>query len=317
MVIRTSVRDASRRSQSGASRATLREMNSKTLWSEAKHIDVMANETATDVEYAENYGSTSVPAKQDEEDGEKKQGQQQQSSDSGPGGAAGTPAEEGEQPKGDAAEAIVLYLNGSRSHPVIISVGDRRHRLLELEEGDVAQHRLKDDRQQMLYSKDGTFISTRTDKIMRIALVPKQQDDQQNPSQQQQANGAGGGTSGSGGGTQKKKKTYGQKSAKDDNKKSEVSIEQNGTATTSQHGQAYTAQKGGSDSSNYYENRKKSTQATEKHAHIRFEDNRIFNDETGNWATSPIQIKNGQALQGRMIARALVAANKSALSHEC
>jgi phage gp45-like len=289
MVTRTTLRNASQRAQSYASRATLRELNSKPQWAEAKFIDVFPGETATDVEYAENYGGTSVPAKQDEEEEEEKQqGKQQQ----GSSGGSGTPGEENEQPKGDAAEAIVLYLNGSRSHPVIISVGDRRHRLLELEEGDVAQHRLKDDRQQMLYSKDGTYISTRSDKIMRIALVPKQQDQQQNPSQQQQANGAAAGPSGSGGGKQKKKKTMGQKSAKDDNKKSEVAIEQNGATTYSRHGEAYGSQKGGSDSTIHYEkDKKKSAQSTDEHVHIRFKEHRIFNDKDGNWATSPIGIK--------------------------
>jgi len=291
MVTRTSLRNASQRAQSYASRATLRELNSKPQWAEAKFIDVFPGETATDVEYAENYGGTSVPAKQDEEEDKEQPQQQQQAGD----GGSGTPGEENEQPKGDAAEAIVLYLNGSRSHPVIISVGDRRHRLLELEEGDVAQHRLKDDRQQMLYSKDGTYISTRSDKVMRIALVEKQSDQQQTPAQQQQANGAGGGTSGSGGGTQKKKKTMGQKSAKDDNKKSQVALEQNGTQTYSQHGQSYGTQKGGSDSTIHYEkDKKKSAQTTDKHVHIRFKEHRIFNDEDGNWCTSPLLVKKDQ-----------------------
>jgi phage gp45-like len=287
MVMRTSTRDASRRSQTSASRATLRELNSKTLWSEAKYIDVMASETATDVEYAENYGTTSVPAKQDEEDedqkkGQQKGGQQGGNGGDGAGGEGGTPGEEGEQPKGDAAEAIVLYMNGSRSHPVMIAVGDRRHRLVELEEGDVAQHRLKDDRQQFLLSKDGTYLSTRQDKLTRIALVPKPQDDQQQQKPGPQQSGQ----------QQKKKKSYGQKSAKDDNNKSEIAIEQNGTTTYSRHGEAYASQKTGSDSTTHYEkDKKKSAQTTELHTHIRFKDHRIFNDEGGNWATSPIQIK--------------------------
>jgi phage gp45-like len=281
MVMRTSTRDASRRAQTGMSRATLRELNSKTLWSEAKHIDVMASETATDVEYAEAYGTTSVPAKQDEEEDQKKQGQQQQASDGGggAGGKGGTPGEEGEQPKGDAAEAIVAYLNGSRSHPVILSIGDRRHRLKELEEGDVAQYRLKDDRQQFLLSKDGTYLSTRQDKLTRIALVPKPQEQQQKPGPQT-------------GQQQKKKKEYGQKSAKDDNKKSEIAIEQNGQTTYSRHGEAYGSQKSDSDSTVHYEkDKKKSAQSTEKHTHIRFKEHRIFNDGDGNWWTIPCLVK--------------------------
>src|SRR5262245_57759782 len=165
--MRTTTNDAARRVQTNASRATLREADDKHLWQEAKALDVMASETHTGVERAQAYGFTNVPAKQDKDE----QGQQQQQQQSMP--------EIGQQPKGDAAEAIVLYINGSRSHPVIISIDDRRHRLKELEEGDVAFYRLKDDRQQALMHKDGTYISTRDDKVMRIALVPKPQDDQQ------------------------------------------------------------------------------------------------------------------------------------------
>ena len=286
MVMRTSTRDASRRAQTSMSRATLRELNSKTLWSEAKQIDVMASETATDVEYAESYGTTSVPAKQDKDDDQQKQQpkQQQAGGDGGPGGSGGTPSEEGEQPKGDAAEAIVAYLNGSRSHPVILAIGDRRHRLKELEEGDVAQYRLKDDRQQFLLHKDGTYLSTRDDKVFRAALVPKEQKDQQQAAGSQQAKSQ-----------QKEQKTYGQKSARDDNKKSEIAIEQNGQQTYSQHGQQYATQKGGSDSTIHTQKSKtKSAQSTDKHTHIRFNEHRIFNDDEGNWCTSPLLVKKDQ-----------------------
>src|SRR5262249_5301090 len=149
----------------------------------------------------------------------------------------------------------VLYINGSRSHPVIIAIDDRRHRLKELDEGDVAFYRLKDDRQQVLMHKDGTYLSTRDDKVMRIALVPKPQDDQQ----QQQAPGP----QQSGQQGQKKKKELGQKSARDDNKKSEVAIEQNGQETYSRHSETYGTQKGGSDSTIHYEkDKKKSAQST-------------------------------------------------------
>ena len=286
MVMRTSTRDASRRAQTQMSRATLRELNSKPQWSEAKAIDVMPSETATDVEYAESYGTTSVPVKQDEEEDnqKQKQSQQQQGGNGGPGGEGGTPGEEGEQPKGDAAEAIVAYLNGSRSHPVILAIGDRRHRLKELEEGDVAQYRLRDDRQQLLLHKDGTYLSTRQDKVFRAALVPKTTDDKQQAPGPQRAQQQ-----------QKKKKEMGQKSARDDNKKSEIAIEQNGSTTYSRHGEAYASQKGGSDSTTHWEqDKKRSTQVTEKHTHIRFREHRIFNDEDGNWCTSPLLVKKDQ-----------------------
>lgn len=282
MVSRTSTKDAGRRSQSSMSRGTLRKTNSKSLWNELD-IDVLKGESPTGVEWVENYGSTVHPAKQDEDEdeGKKKKGKQSGGTE---GGSAGTV---GEQPEGDAAEPIVGYMNGARDHPVVLAVGDRRHRLKELEEGDVAQHRLKDDRQQMLLSKDGTYISTRDDKIMRVALVPKEPPPEQQQGQQQ-TRGAGPGEGQQGG---KQKKTYGQKSAKDDNKKSQVALEQNGKETFSQHGQFYSSVRGGSDSSAYYENRKKSAQATQDHVHVRFEDNRIWVDKEGHWSEMPIQQK--------------------------
>jgi phage gp45-like len=72
----------------------------------------------------------------------------------------------------------------------------------------------------------------------------------------------------------------------------QVYVEQNGTDTTSRHGEGFASQKGGSDSSTHWEkDKKKSTQCTDEHVHIRYKDHRIFNDKGGNWATSPIQIK--------------------------
>jgi phage gp45-like len=287
MVMRSTQKDTARRAQTHISRGTLRETDTKKYWNELT-VDGMVSETSTGVEWIENYGSTSHPAKQDKDDNPQAQQQQPQTGGGPGGGGGGSGGEQGQQPKGDSAEVMIARINGSHSHPVVLAVGDRRHRLTELEEGDVANHRLQEDRQQFLMSKDGNYLSARSDtKINRIALVPPPQDSQM--SQQQQANGAGAGTSGSG--QQKKQKTYGQKSAKDDNKKSEINIEQNGSVTTSQHGDAYSAQKGGSDSSAYYKDRKQSAQATEDHVHIRFKDNRIFNDEMGNWCTSPILVK--------------------------
>jgi phage baseplate assembly protein V len=36
------------------------------------------------------------------------------------------------------AEAIVVFLGGGRDHAIVLSIDDRRHRLMELEPGDVA-----------------------------------------------------------------------------------------------------------------------------------------------------------------------------------
>ena len=271
---------------SSMSRATLRKTKSDEPWNELD-VDVLKGETATGVEWVENYGTTSHPAKQDVKDkGQKKQqAAGGGASGGGPGGAGGGSAGiVGEQPEGPSAEPIIGYMNGSRSHPVVLAVGDRRHRLQGLEEGDVAQHRLKDDRQQVLLSKDGTYVSTREDKKFRAALVPKEAKDQQQA--QQPTRGGGQAQQAQQGGDQKEK---GQKSAKEDNTKSQVAIEQNGTQTFSQHGEFYTAQKSGSDASVYHKDRKVSSQATEDHVHMRFKDDaKIWVDKDGHWSEAPI-----------------------------
>src|SRR5262245_64485232 len=116
-MIRSTLTDAARRAQSNASRATLREADDDHYWQEMKALDVTHSETHTGVERAQQYGFTAVPAKQDEDQqGQQKQGQQQGSSlgslgggGNGKGGIGGGEAELGEQPQGDAAEAIIMY----------------------------------------------------------------------------------------------------------------------------------------------------------------------------------------------------------------
>ena len=97
--------------------------------------------------------------------------------------------------------------------------------------------------------------------------------------------GASGGDSGGGG----KNSATGQKTLHKE--ETDIAVEQNGKETYSQHGKFYAAQKSGSDSSTYYTDRKKSTQVTEDHCHIRFGAHRIYNDKDGNWCTTPILIK--------------------------
>jgi phage gp45-like len=189
------------------------------------------------------------------------------------------------------AEGFVSYMGGNRALPVIGVMDDRRHRLKELDEGDTAFYRGKDDRQQMHMTKDGNFMSSRNDRKQRFALVDPPKDESQ-----QQAQGGGGSPSsgGASGGKKEKKKATGQKAAKDDNLKSEVAIEQNGKETFSQHGKSFSSVRGGSDASNYYDNRKKSSQATEDHVHMRYEDFRIWVDKEGHWSEMPIlQKKDG------------------------
>ena len=102
----------------------------------------------------------------------------------------------------------------------------------------------------------------------------------------------GGGSGGGGGGEQQSQgggKPTGQKSLHKE--ESDIAVEQNGKETYSQHGQFYAAQRTGSDSSTYHESRKKSTQVTDMHSHLRTDDFRIYTDIAGCWTTVPILVR--------------------------
>jgi hypothetical protein len=137
----------------------------------------------------QNYGFTSVPVKQSEEDKGQKQTGQSQQGGGGNGGGAGTPGKQGKQPKGDAAEPIIMYLNGSRSHPVALAVDDRRHRMMNMKAGDVAFY--DHQQQQLHFNKDGAFLTGNTDKKVRMRLAgagkpgePKKKEGEQEATEQ-------------------------------------------------------------------------------------------------------------------------------------
>jgi|SRR5262245_14390598 len=241
----------------GGSRAVIHEVSDGPQMQETK-ANFMRNETRENIECPQNYGFTSVCADGDKDD-------------------------KGNLTMGP--EAFIGFNGGNRSFPVAYVMDDRRHRLKELEKGDSAMFRGRKDRQQFHFSKDGNFMSCRDDRIQRIALVPKPDDDQQ---QQQQSGTSGGGGKGDQKG--KQDKAEGQKSALDDNKKSQVYMEQKGDVQTQRHGDAHSAQRP-SDSSTYMSDRKKSTQVTEKHSHLRTGDFRIFTDEMGCWSEIPMLVK--------------------------
>lgn len=151
MPIRSSLSDAARRSQTGVSRATIREIDDNHLMQEVKQADVMHSESPTNFERMQMVGLTSVPMKQKEE---KKQGQQQ--AQQGGGGGAGGEWNH-DQPKGEAAEAIMLYANGQRSHPIAL-VDDRRVRPYAMKEGETALYAADGSGQMALHKKDGFYL---------------------------------------------------------------------------------------------------------------------------------------------------------------
>lgn len=133
--MRTSLNEATRTAQQGTSRATIREVDDDHLMQEVKQADVHHGETPTGFERWQMVGQTSVPLKQTQ------QGQ----------------TKEGEQPKGPAAEAVMIYVNGQRSHPVAI-VDDRRVRPYGMKPGQGAAYAPDGSEQMVHFRQDGTYI---------------------------------------------------------------------------------------------------------------------------------------------------------------
>jgi hypothetical protein len=119
----------------------------------------------------------------------------------------------------DGAETFISFMGGNRSFPVAGPMDDRRHRLHELEKGDTAMFRGKDDQQQFHMTKDGGFWSGPQGKTLRMALVPPKQQQQQ----QAQALASPGAQSGQQGSQQQR----GQKPVKKDNQDSKYFVELN------------------------------------------------------------------------------------------
>lgn len=87
---------------------------------QAAQIELLEGETQDDAERFQGYGFTSVPF--------------------------------------EGAEALVVFVGGTRSHPIIIQVEDRRFRLKGLEPGEVA---LYDDQEQtILLKRDGIRVES-------------------------------------------------------------------------------------------------------------------------------------------------------------
>ncbi len=184
----------------GGARSVIDQVDDKKLMQEMKG-NFMRNETREKVESPQNYGFSSVVM-----DGDKDQN--------------------GKLSMG--AEAFIGFMGGNRSFPVAMIMDDRRHRLKELEKGDVAMFRTKDDRQQIHMTKDGIFWSNREDRKNRIAMVPPPQQDQQQQSGQSGQSG------------QQQQKATGQIAALEDNKKSKIFVDQSKDLTHVGHNDGHT-----------------------------------------------------------------------------
>jgi phage gp45-like len=131
------------------SRGSVRSVEDNHLMQEVKEVDVFHSETATNngapLERWQMVGMTSVPLKQEEDQQQKKQSS---SEDDG---------FNHDQPKGKSAEALMLYLNGSRSHPVAL-IDDRRVRPYGMAEGSGAAYAPDGSEQMLYFKKDGTYL---------------------------------------------------------------------------------------------------------------------------------------------------------------
>ena len=197
----TPVNTSFRSYSAGGARSVVRNVDDTKQMQEAK-ADYMDEENSQDgIEAPQNYGFTSYTTDADKS----QQG----------GGSSGDGDNSQLQ---DGAETFVMFVGGNRSFPVAFPIDDRRNRLQNLKPGDVAMYRLQLDRQQIHMTKDGTFWSTRDDRVKRVALVPQPSDQEQ----QKQATTYGGKAKQPPQNPQK-----GQQDCLDDNKKSKMFWELN------------------------------------------------------------------------------------------
>ncbi len=140
---RNSIRDMAFRTFHTLARATLNKANDDPMMQEM-HLDFFNNDSRKNIERVQDYGFSSMPIPRSKQEGKQQSG-------SGSGGDV-----KPEQPKGEAAEAVVMYQGGQRNHPVIVAVDDRRHRPRQLKPGENAQY---DDIGQMsLLRRVGAFL---------------------------------------------------------------------------------------------------------------------------------------------------------------
>jgi len=147
MVNRTNLSHTNIRARSGSARATVREFDDKHLMQQIKNADVTHSETPSDFERWQMVGLTSVPLKQAEE--------KQQSNKKQPEGQPGDWNHN--QPKGEAAEAVMIYVGGARNHPIGI-VDDRRVRPYAMKEGETALYAASGTGQMVFHNDAGSYL---------------------------------------------------------------------------------------------------------------------------------------------------------------
>jgi phage gp45-like len=294
----------------GTARATIREFDDEHLMQQVKKADVYHSETPSDFERWQPVGMTAFPIKQQED--EEKKGQKK---------SAG--ADDGmnhDQPTGPAAEAIMMYVGGSRSHPVAM-VDDRRVRPYGMSEGEGANYAPDGSEQMVLFKGNGTYIVGLDGKSVkdpkgnetRMVSLRHVNKKMQTHKIEKKKEGAGGGSGGpsaqltaaaGGGGQQQEKYKH-----EGDSVNNEVRItakrielrtgdkivghydkdsntwelnESGGKFKVIVTGDKVICQNGGVD---------KSLMVDNSHSHIKFGGNSIWVDAGGCWSSMPIVVK--------------------------
>jgi phage gp45-like len=141
MPLRGTLNQAIRGTQTAMSRAIVEEVDDNNLWQTVKKAHVYYSESPSDFERVQMVGMTAVPLKQDQDE------QKQQEEKSGELGSKESEFEgldqdsewNRKQPRGKSAEAVMLYMNGQRAHPVAL-VDDRRVRPYGMKAGESAHY---------------------------------------------------------------------------------------------------------------------------------------------------------------------------------
>jgi phage gp45-like len=136
MTLRANLASAARRAFVGVARATLAKADDSKKWQEVT-LKGEGGRTFSNVEMPHPYGMTSVPKPPSDDQ------------------------------HNEAAEAIVLYLDGDMSHPIALVIGDRRYRLKNLKSGEFAIH--DDQGQQVYLSRDRVVVHSSKEVHAQVA----------------------------------------------------------------------------------------------------------------------------------------------------
>jgi len=308
--MRSTLSNAARQARMGSARATVREFDDDHLMQEVKQADVYHSESPTSFERFQPVGMTAFPIKQQEDPNQKK-GQKPKEGETGDWNH--------DQPTGPAAEAVMLYLNGQRSHPIAF-VDDRRVRPYEMSEGEGANYAPDGSEQMVLFKGNGTYVVSLDGKSVKdpkenatrfasLRHVNKKMQTHKIEKKKEEAGGSGGakaGTLAAAGGQEQKKEKY---KHEGDSVNTEVRVtgkriefytgdklvghydkgsntwelnESGGKFKVIIKGDSIVCQNGGPSKSFMVDN---------SHVHMKFGAFAIFVDEGGCWSTNPIQIK--------------------------